>query len=138
MTVRPLNLETDLPIVAGWWRGHSAPVVVKEAFLSADGFVAENGEMLAASWLYVAPGTRGGIGVLEFTTTNPIGSPRHLLSAVNALYQHIEEVAWAKGCGSILSFVAQNRSEQHLLAKIGWQDVTGVPHMIFGKSRPCP
>ncbi len=127
-------------MIADWWVKRKSPVMPEVVFLPASGFIAYDERVpLAASWLFVAPGTKGGIGVIEFTTTNPIfGVSRILLSAVKALYAHLESVAWEKGCGSVISFVAQNGSEQHIMDKMGYINPGGIPHLIYGKARQCP
>ena len=137
MSVRPINLESDLPAVLEWWakRGSKMPAA---AFLPAQGFIAElNGVLVAASWLYVVPGTKGGIGIIEFTATNPnVATSRDLLIAVKELYAVVEQAAWDGGCGSVLSFVAPGSSEEHIMKRGGWNDITGgVHHLMLGRVR---
>lgn len=135
MTVRPMNLDTDFPMVCDWWKARNAPALPKPIFLPADGFVAEDsGAPVAACWLFVANGTRGGIGLLEFTTTNPRSLPRRAVEAVKALYSHVEQVALLRQCASLLSFVEDGKGEQHLMEKMGWQDSAGVNHRIYAKA----
>lgn len=140
MIVVPLNLEQDYPMISAWWTGHKSPVVPAPVFFSAQGFKAvEEGIAYAASWLYVVPGTRGGIGIIEFTTTNPeMSFSKKVLAAVKSLYAHVESVAWSQGCGSIMSFVAQDGSESRIMDKTGFVNVGGPAHLIYGKARPCP
>ncbi len=140
MSVRPIEFLTEFPVFCAWLQRRGAPVLPQEAFMSAQGFVAEEeGKLLAASWLYVVPGTQGGIGIIEFTTTNPaISTGKALLSGVKQLYSHLEQKAWEQGCGSLLSFVAPGSGEQHIFEKTGWANVTGGrPHLTYGKARPC-
>ena len=140
MNIRPINIETELPAVRGWWESRGTPMPAA-AFLSAEGFVAEHdGALVAASWLYVVPGTQGGIGVVEFTGSNPaFAASPELVDGLKALYARLEERAWALGCGSLLSFVAPNSWEQRTFARAGWQDLTGgKPHLTYGKVAPCP
>lgn len=140
ISFRKFILESDYPVICSWQKGHGAPTMTPAVFLSADGRVAEvDGVAMAMSFLYVVPGTKGGIGIVEFTTTNPEGSLRQRHGAAKELYAHIEAEAWLQGCGSLLSFVAPGQGEQHIFDKTGWNDLTGgIPHMIYGKVRPCP
>lgn len=139
MKIRPINLDQDYPMISEWWKARDAGVMPKGVFLPAEGFIVEEGGVaMAASWLFVAPGTQKGIGVIEFTTTNPkCGLSKILLAGAKALYAHLEKVAVTKGCGSILSFVAPGRSEQHIMDRIGYTNCGGPPHLIYGKALQC-
>jgi hypothetical protein len=134
--IRDMDLALDYPVVSGWWTIHGFPVLPMGIFLPGLGFVAEqHGEAVAASWLFVANGTAGGIGLIEFTTTNPgILSQRSHLAAVKALYVHLEAKALALKCSSVMSFVAVNGGEQHIMDKMGYENVGKVPHHIYGKA----
>ena len=134
--VRDMDLARDFPMVSGWWTVHGFPVLPMGVFLPGLGFVAmQHGEPVAVSWLFVANGTDRGIGLIEFTTTNPgILSQRSHLAGVKALYAHLEAKALALGCGSVMSFVEVNGGEQHIMDKIGYVNVGRVPHHIYGKA----
>lgn len=139
MNIRPVIFDQDFPTVQGWWRARGSSVLPAPAFMSAEGFIVESGGIpVAVSWLYVVPGTKGGIGVVEFTTTNPaVAVSRDLISCVRALYAHVQTQAWAWGCGSVMSFVAPDSAEQRIFEQDGWKDLTGgVPHLMYGKERP--
>lgn len=141
MNIRPIDNERELPIFRSWWEARGATALPEAVFLPARGYVAESdGVLVAAAWLFVVPGTAGGIGVLEFMSTNPeVPVGKNLLECVKALYAHVESEAWASGCGSIISFVAPGSGEERQMLRHGWADLTsGVKHLMFGKSRPCP
>lgn len=142
MNIRPIHFDDEFPVVKDWWRRRGTPELPAAAFFSAQGFVVEDtGLMIAVTWLYVVPGTRGGIGILEFTTTNPaVADKRLVLESVKRLYAEVEAKAWEQGCGSMISFVAPGKGEQHLFDRCGWRDLTGgQPHLLYGKERPpCP
>ena len=138
--IRPMDISSDYPTVARWWSARGLALPPPACFLSALGFVATyEGMPVAASWLYVVPGSQGGIGIIEFTTTNPDFRPmKTVLRAVRMLYQHLEARAWQEGCGSVLSFVGDNTGEERIMTRMGWTDCSGTPHKTFGKARPCP
>lgn len=138
--IRPIVPELELPILRSWWEQRGVAPLPDSAFLPGRGYLAEDaGVRVACAWLFVVPGTAGGIGILEFMSTNPKITPgRTLLAAVKELYAHIEEQAWAGGCGSLISFVAPGTGEQHYMERHGWTDLTGgVHHLMLGKVRPC-
>lgn len=140
MNIRPIDNEKELPILRSWWDARGASSLPADVFIPARGYVAESGGVLvAAAWLFVAPGTAGGIGVLEFMSTNPeVTVGRNLLECVKALYAHIENQAWELGCGSVISFVAPGTGEEHQMTRHGWSDLTGgVKHLMLGKARSC-
>jgi len=112
-----------------WWTKHKTPLLPSAVFIPAIGLVAKG----AMGFLFVPEKTEGGIGIVEFVTTNPDASPKERLSGWNAVMSGLEAIAIEKGCGSLMSFVAQGKSEEHMLSKTGWLDVTGTPHLIFGK-----
>jgi hypothetical protein len=140
MTIRNIQLESDYPIIAKWWETHKAVNIPKEVFLPAAGYIAVDEQLtpVAVSWLFVASGTVGGIGMIEFTTTNPaFGISKKLLQAVNALYEHLEVEAWSRGCKAVMSMVEDGGSESRIMAKLGYVDVGGRPHLIYGKAIKC-
>lgn len=140
MNIRPINLETELPILRSWWVARGLAPLPDAAFLPGRGYVVEvSGVLVACAWLFIVPGTAGGIGILEFMSTNPkIAVGKSLLSDVKALYAHLEIEAWAAGCGSLISFVAPESGEHHQMQRNGWADLTGgVKHLMLGKVRPC-
>lgn len=140
MNIRPINAETELPILRSWWEKRGLASLPDSAFLPGAGFVVEDGSILiACAWLFVVPGCSGGIGVLEFMSTNPqVAVCKSLLACVKALYSHVELKAWEAGCGSLISFVAPGTGEQHYMERNGWADLTGgVHHLMLGKVRPC-
>lgn len=121
-------------MISSWWDLHGAPIMPAQVFLPGQGLIAECDEALAVAWLFVCPNTQGGIGLIEFMTTNPKGSPKEILRAVKEVFKHLQLAAKRQGCGSVMSFVKQDGSEQHLLEKDAWIEVGGVPHLIYGKS----
>lgn len=140
MTIRPIVPELELPILRSWWKARGMAPLPDSAFLPGRGYVVEDGGLLVAcAWLFMVPGTTGGIGILEFMSTNPkLAVGRSLLACVKELYAHVEKQAWEGGCGSVISFVAPGSNEEHHLARQGWADLTGgVKHVMFGKVRPC-
>lgn len=139
MIIREINLTEDYPLIVKWWEARGAGVMPKTVFLPAAGFMVEyEHQPVAASWLYSVQNAQGGVGIIECTTTNPSFSmSRHLVECVKALYAHLEKMAWAAGCGSVVSFVAPETGEQRILSKAGWQDLQGVNHVMYGKTRPA-
>ena len=135
MIIRPYKSDLDYPMIRSWWICHNAPVLPAAVFLPATGFIAEvDGNPIAVSFLFCCI---GGISVIEFTTTNPVAKlSKDLVKAVKALYKHLEELAWAKGSPCVLSFVKPNSGEARIMAKDGYEDLQGEPHVTYGKSRP--
>jgi len=135
MTIRAYNNELDYPMLKSWLEGHNSPVVPPEVFLPSTGLVAEVDNLpIAISFLYCCI---GGISVIEFTTTNPIAKlNKALVEAVKGLYEALEKLAWDNGSPCVLSFVKPNSGEARIMAKKGYQDLQGVPHLTYGKSRP--
>ncbi len=126
-------------MVVNWWLGHKAPVLLEFFFLPGIGFIAErDGQSLAVSWLFVAPKTDGGLGMIQYTTSNPYALIPAIPSAVEAVLSHLEGVAKEMGCGSVVSFVRQDRGEQRIFAENGWTDLAGVPHNLYGKALKWP
>jgi hypothetical protein len=134
MTIRPYSSE-DYNMIKSWWVAHNAAILPPEVFLPATGAIAEvDGNPIAASFLYCCI---GGISVIEFTTTNPVEKlSKNLVKAVKALYTHLENIAWDNKSPCILSFVKPNSGESRIMAKDGYIDLQGEPHLTYGKSRP--
>lgn len=128
--IRPINLEQDYPMICEWWIKHEAPVIPSVVFLPAFGLVAD---CAAAAWLFVCEGTQGGVGLIEFTTTNPEAPAKARLSAVKEVYAGLESLAKEKGCGSVLALVGVNSSERRIMEKSGYLNTGGEPHLIYGK-----
>ena len=126
-------------MIVNWWIGHKAPVIPAEVFLPGYGFIAEeDGQSLAVSWLFVATNTTGGIGMVQFTTSNPCAPAKLVSGAVQRVLKELEDVAKETGCGSVMSFVRQDRGEQRIFAENGWSDLAGVPHNLYGKALKWP
>lgn len=119
-------------MICEWWTKHKAPLI-PVVFLPAIGLIDDG----AVGFLFVPEKTQGGIGVIEFTTSNPGATAKSRLQAVKAIYAGLETIAIRLGCGSVMSFVAQGKSEEHILSKMGWADAAGGPHLIYAKAL-CP
>jgi len=135
MTIRPYSSE-DYNMIRSWWEVHGSGVMPPEVFLPATGAIAEvDGNPIAASFLYCCI---GGISVIEFTTTNPVAKlSKDLVKAVKALYSYLEKIAWENKSPCILSFVKPNSGEARIMAKTGYQDLQGEPHVTYGKAFSC-
>ena len=135
MTIRPYSSE-DYNMICSWMERHGATVIPPEVFLPATGAIAEvDGNPIAVSFLYCVI---GGISIIEFTTTNPMFKlSKDLVKAVKALYAHLEKMAWDNGSPCILSFVKPNSGEARIMAKTGYQDLQGEPHVTYGKAFSC-
>ena len=138
MTIRPYTPD-DYAMVVNWWIGHKAPVLPSFMFLPGHGFIAErDGQSLAVSWLFVAPNTEGGLGMIQYTTANPYAMITATPRAIETVLEHLEGLAKELGCGSVVSFVRQDRGEQRIFAENGWSDLAGVPHNLYGKALKWP
>lgn len=134
--IQPINLKRDYPLIASWWEQRKLKLIPEGCFLPSDGFMARNGEPLAVSFLYTVPSANGGIGIIEFTTTNPVAKDKKgVLEAVKLLYAYLECVARTRGCGSVMALIVPNGSgEQHIMEEIGYQDVGDGPHRTYAKA----
>jgi hypothetical protein len=135
MTIRPYSSE-DYNMIRSWWEVHGSTIMPAQVFLPAIGAVAEvDGQPIAMSFLYCVI---GGISIIEFTTTNPMFKlSKDLVRAVKTLYAHLEKMAWDNGSPCILSFVKPNSGEARIMAKTGYQDLQGEPHVTYGKAFSC-
>lgn len=127
ISIRQLNPESDLAVVQAWWRIRSAPEI-PAAVLPRGWIASAAGVDLAVSFLYLAEGK---IGVIEWTTTNPrVAVGPDVVSAVKALYEHLETVAWDALCPIVISFVEPNSWEHRTLSKRGYADAGGAHVMV--------
>ena len=135
MIIRPYKSE-DYNMIRSWWEIHGAAVMPAEVFLPATGAIVEiNEHPIAASFLYCCI---GGISVIEFTTTDPVDKlSKNLVNAVKLLYSHLEQIAWDNASPCVLSFVKPNSGEARIMAKTGYQDLQGEPHVTYGKAFSC-
>lgn len=130
-TIRPIDLDTDLPMLRKWWDGHKA-LPCPEAFLPQGFIISSGGVDIAASFLYLDVGGR--LAMIEYLTTNPsIAFSRFLVEDIKALISHIEGVARAQGCVGIISMVAPGTGEDRLMKRIGYIQADGPAHIMFAK-----
>ena len=126
-------------MIVNWWLGHKSPVLPDFMFLPGVGAIAQlDGQSLAVSWLFVAPNTQGGLGMIQYTTGNPHAMITATPRAIEVVLSYLEDVAKQMGCGSVVSFVRQDRGEQRIFAENGWSDLAGVPHNLYGKVLKWP
>lgn len=135
ISIRPLNLDEDYPLLMAWWEVHGVPLLDKAIF-PRDGAVAiADNRPVAMAFLYI--GRTPTFAMLEWTTTNPATdiSPRHKLAGVKALYDHLEMEARLWGCLCVLSMVAPKTSEDRIMQRMGWkpQAASDKPHVMFAK-----
>ncbi len=133
---RPINLDSDYPVLLEWWKGHRALPVPK--VILPDGWIASAaGVDIAASFLYFH---RGKIGVIEWTTTNPrCAFSRDLVAAVKGLFTQLEDVAREAGCIAVISFVKPNGSEERIVRKSGYAtSADDVGHRLYAKPLNAP
>lgn len=123
-------------MLKSWWEGHQA-IPVPLAFLP-QGFIAEEGEPIAACFLYLD--VSGKCSMIEYLTTNPACSfSKKSLQAFKALIAHCEQLTLAQGCKAIISMVAPGSSESRIMARLGYQTSEQTPHLMFGKVlSSCP
>ena len=130
-----VELLTDYPIFSGWWKKRGLKMPPEQCFLPAEGWMARNGIPLAASWLYTVPSARGGIGVIEFTVSNPDAEFADRTLGIAKIYERLEDIARLRGCGSVLSFVVPEKGgEKTFVEKLGYKDIGDGPHRTFGKA----
>ena len=135
VTLRPLNLDEDYPLLMEWWRVRGGTLLVKEIFPGTGAVAYVDNRPVAMSFLYCD--RDGRLAFIEWTSTNPAKDirARNKLAAVKALFEHLTMEARLFGCSCVLSLVAPNGSEDHLLKKMGWAPSaqSDVPHVMFGK-----
>jgi hypothetical protein len=129
-------MPSDYPTFEAWWSGHGA-LPVPEIILPQGWIAFEDSLEIAASFIYIVQNmTKGKLGVIEWTTTNPKCShSRKIVEAVPGLYRLLERYAFAHGCIAMLSFVKPNSGEERIMERMGYvtsDDDKG--HRIF--SRP--
>ena len=132
---RKYDPNADYHTLQKWWEGHGAHDVRRE-ILPADGWIAHsNGVEIAASFFYHLIGSEGGIGIIEWTTTNPsLGFAREKVEAVKGLYERIEVEARSRKCVSMLSFVTPDSWERRTMGRMGYATSGDAkPHMVFAK-----
>jgi len=76
--------------------------------------------------------------MIQYTTGNPQAMITAVPRAVEVVLEYLEDVAKQMGCGSVVSFVRQDRGEQRIFAEHGWSDLGGVPHNLYGKALKWP
>lgn len=131
MTIRPINLEVDYPVLQKWWAGHKALPMPQYVF-PRGWMIGAGGVDIAASFLFLD--VDGHFAVIEFLTTNPaVAFSRTLVEAVRQLINHIEAEALARGCKFIISFVAPGTGEERLMARIGYTTSPGPSHRLWAK-----
>lgn len=132
MKVRPIDTEKDIPIVAEWWRKRGTVIPLPVPVLP-EGFIISDGPLdVAAGFLYLD--ANGKWGMIEWMTTNPaMAYSRSLVQAWLELAAHIEGVARARGCQSIISMVSPGTGEERLFKKIGYITSDGPAHKMYGK-----
>ena len=130
MNIRPFIFENDLVMVAKWWLGHKANIVMPE--LLPRGWIAEEaGVPIAVSFLYVGDGK---VALIEYTTTNPeFTGSRQSLNAVKGLWNYLEALAYDEGCSAIFSLVKPDSFEEHEFAKRGYSTDEKAPHKLYAK-----
>ena len=132
ISTRTVNLTKDYKTLEGWWHGHGLPSIPRELLPDTGLFVREDETDCAAGWVYIDSG--GKIAVIDWITTNPALSGMLSMSdAVRALNDALEVMARLAGCGSALTFVADDSGLERLLENRGWMNLRGVPHTILGK-----
>ena len=130
-SIRKIDLAADYPTLVRWWEGHKATVMPRH--IIPQGWIIASGPVeLAAAFLMLDVG--GKWAVIEFLTTNhSVAFSRYLVEDVRKLIAHIEGVAAKQGCVFIGSFIAPGTGEERLMKAIGYQDVGGPAHKMYGK-----
>ena len=130
MNIRPFIFENDLMLVALWWQGHGANIVMPE--LLPRGWIAEEaGVPIAVSFLYVGDGK---VGLIEYTTTNPdFSGSRQSLNAVKGLWNYLEAVAYDEGCSAIFTLVAPDSHEEREFTRRGFSTDEKGMHKLLAK-----
>jgi hypothetical protein len=104
-TLREITIETDYPLVSGWWEAHGFPVV-PVAVLPKLGVMAMDGELpVTAAWLYMDNST--GVCMLEWLVTNPDATGRQSLAGIAAVVGFLAERASEMNYGAMLTSCRQ-------------------------------
>lgn len=133
MSIRQIDMATDLPMIRQWWAEHKA-IAVPDEFLP-QGFIVQSGGVdIAAAFLYLD--VTGKLAMIEYLTTNPrVALSRYLVEDVKRLIAHVELVAEKQGCSGIISMVAPNTGEERLMQRLGYlpPGEKDPPHRMFCK-----
>lgn len=105
MIIRNINFETDYEVLAAWWTKQGWPTLPKQ-MLGDHGFVAEENELLAATWI-LPTGTS--IYLMEWT----IGNPEVEWSKRSEAIKQVTDTAcqWAKqdGASQVITMTKNKR-----------------------------
>lgn len=89
--------ERHYQIAAGWWRGHSFPVLPVELLPKLGVFVYDQETPLACCWVYLDNSTP--LAKLEWCTTNPDAGGLQCMRALNValtfLKQHVRDLGYS-------------------------------------------
>lgn len=113
-----------------WWKAHDWPGVSLHILPKCGLLVeADDGTPLAASWLYMDNSV--GVGMLEWTVTNPKATPKQSYIAIALLVQSAREVARTLDYGVLLT-TAKQHALARCLEKNGFiQTDTGMTHLLM-------
>lgn len=128
MQVREFNVETDYSDVASWWKKQDWMILPKEV-LGIKGFIVEdNGEKLAASWVYRDKSCP--ICIMEWTVGNPDADWEKRKEAIDLVINSC--TTWAKEDGAtlMLTMTKSKRFLEKLQDKDFVQTDDGMTHLI--------
>jgi hypothetical protein len=114
---------------AKWWKAHGWPVLPVEALSPCAVVVEENGEPIAAAWLYLALGC--GLSWMEYVVTNPHNSPKKSLNAIEELCNSVRVVAKSLNYGRVITSCRQKSLARTLEKRCGFRKTDDdVTHLI--------
>lgn len=130
MKTRLIELEKDHPVAMEWWKAHGWPGV-PVVILPKCGIMVESdeGKPMACAWMYMDNSV--GVGMMEWTVTNPTNTPKQSYAAITFLIKAIRELALSFDYGVLLTSV-----KQEALARIyernGFKaSDEGMKHMVM-------
>jgi hypothetical protein len=103
LSVRMVDIETDYPVVSGWWEAHGWPEPLLLAMIPKLGIMVErNGEPCLAGWVYMDNSC--GVSMLEFVVGNPATPPRDVLRSIEHLTAAARMCASQNGYSIMLTY----------------------------------
>jgi hypothetical protein len=132
--LREIKLETDYPMVAGWWKAHGWHEV-PQAILPKLGVMAHFDDLpTAAAWLYMDNSV--GVCWLEWLVSNPAAKPYPAIRCISQVIGFLKERALEMDYGVMMTTCRQDTLVR-LYERNGFLKTDeGVTHLLMPLREP--